>query len=284
MRAAADVVVPVAPRSREDLRAVLERMRGTLALAAGDTLTLVDNRGVGLARPEVLVATGVRSSYWARNRGAARGRAPWLVFLDADVTPQPGLLDALLTPPPAAGVGVLAGAVHDAPGARAAERYAALKAAMDQEALLARGRWAFAQTAHAAVRRSAFEAVGGFDGRVRSGGDADLCWRLRDAGWELEGRPDAVAVHANRARVPAMLAQRFRHGTGAAWLAGRWPGALPARHWPGLLRWGAARAGTGLAAAARGDRDAALLGLLDGPAVWAFELGRALPNRPLRRP
>jgi len=46
---------------------------------------------------------------------------------------------------------------------------------------------------------------------------------------------------------------------------------------------------TGVLAAARGDRDTALLGLLDGPAVWAFELGRLIPNRPrprlrIRRP
>jgi hypothetical protein len=38
------------------------------------------------------------------------------------------------------------------------------------------------------------------------------------------------------------------------------------------------RAGAGLAALARGDRDGAISGLLDGPAVWAFELGRLVPN------
>ena len=36
----------------------------------------------------------------------------------------------------------------------------------------------YAQTAHCAVRRSAFEAVGGFREDIRSGGDADLCFRL----------------------------------------------------------------------------------------------------------
>jgi len=118
---------------------------------------------------------------------------------------------------------------------------------------------------------------------VPSGGDADLCWRLRAAGWELASRPAAVVVHANRARLRAMLAQRFRHGAGAGWLARRWPGALPARRWPGLVRWGLMRALVGAQALARGDRDAATLGLLDGPAVWAFELGRLVPNRPMRR-
>lgn len=283
-RPSVDVVAPVAGDAAT-VRAVLARLRG-LRRGPGDTITVVDNRGVGVEDPDVLVATGVRTSYFARNAGAARGTAPWILFLDADVSAPPDLLDRLFDPPPSDTAGVLAGAVLDSdPGPRgpAAERYAHLKAAMSQETTLAedRGPWAFAQTANAAVRREAFAAAGGFRPEVRSGGDADLCWRLAAAGWTLERRPGAAVVHHNRATVRAMLGQRFRHGTGAAWLAAEHPGALPARRWPGLLWWGLRRAGTGLRAAARGDRDAALLGLLDGPAVWAFELGRRIPNRPL---
>jgi hypothetical protein len=58
---------------------------------------------------------------------------------------------------------------------------------------------------------------------------------------------------------------------------------MPGRRWPGLAWWSVRRAAAGVAALARGDRDGAICGLLDGPAVWAFELGRLVPNRPLRR-
>ena len=98
---------------------------------------------------------------------------------------------------------------------------------MSQEITLADDQWAFAQTANAAVRRKAFEQVGGFEAGVRSGGDADLCFRIRAAGWDLERREQAAVVHRNRQTVPRMLAQRARHGAGAAWLSERWPGALP---------------------------------------------------------
>jgi GT2 family glycosyltransferase len=292
-RPAVDVVIPVAG-SAADVADVVTRARG-LALAEGDTVTVVDNRGNGLlgahaaeggGSAEVLVADGVRSSYFARNAGAQRGSAPWLLFLDADVHAPPDLLDRLFADEPGPRTAILAGAVLDEPvGATGspAARYAELRHSMSQEVTLGHGRWAFAQTANGAVRREAFEAVGGFRERVRSGGDADLCWRLIAAGWEMERRSGAAVVHRNRATVAGMLRQRFRHGSGAGWLAREHAGAMPGRRWPGLAWWSVRRAAAGVAALARGDRDGAICGLLDGPAVWAFELGRLVPNRPLRR-
>jgi mycofactocin glycosyltransferase len=283
-RPAVDVVIPVAGDAAA-VAAVLSRARG-LQRGDGDTITVVDNRGTGLAEPDVLVADDVHTSYFARNAGARRGAAPWLLFLDADVFAPPHLLDRLFADEPAERTAVLAGAVVDEPagaGAPAAVRYAELRHSMSQEVTLGHGRWAFAQTANCAVRRDAFEAIGGFREDARSGGDADLCWRLAAAGWELERRSGAAVVHRNRATVGAMLRQRFRHGAGAGWLAREHPGAMPARRRPGLAWWSARRAAAGVGALARGDRDGAICGLLDGPAVWAFELGRLAPNRPLRR-
>ncbi|HEV7805194.1 MAG TPA: glycosyltransferase family 2 protein [Solirubrobacteraceae bacterium] len=290
-RPTVDVVLPFRG-SDEQLERVAEQL-ARLDLRRGDTVTIADNRAgaAGAQRGAVaIIAAGERqTSYHARNRGTARGQAPWLVFLDADVLPPSDLLERYFATPPADHVGILAGAVIDAPApegdtATAAERYAWLKSSMSQEITLASDEWAFAQTANAGVRRAAFEQVGGFEEGVRSGGDADLCFRIRAAGWTLERREDAAVVHRNRSTIPRMLAQRARHGAGAAWLAKRWPGALPRRRWPGLAWWSARRAVTGMLAALRRDRDAVLLGLLDGPAVWAFELGRLIPNRPRPRP
>ena len=277
--------------SEARLAVVLERL-SALELQPGDSVTVADNRPgaadrAGPGRVRVLGAGGLQTSYHARNRAAAQGAAPWLVFLDSDVLAPVDLLARYFEPLPGEQVGLLAGAVVDEEpspdGGTSAARYAWLKSSMSQEITLADDRFAFAQTANAAVRRAAFEQVGGFEERVRSGGDADLCFRVRAAGWTLERRERAAVVHHNRQTVPRMLAQRARHGAGAAWLSQRWPGALPRRRWPGLAWWSVRRAGAGALAAARGDRDAALLGLLDGPAVWAFELGRLIPNRPRPR-
>ena len=287
-RPSVDVVLPFSG-SDEQLELVVQRL-AALRLGPGDTVTIADNRpkaaGHNQAQVSILGAGELQTSYHARNRAAAQGTAPWIVFLDADVLPPPDLLDRYFATAPAQATGVLAGAVTDEqPPAHAppAPRYAWLKSSMSQETTLSHDGHAFAQTANAAIRREAFEQVGGFEPRIRSGGDADLCFRIRAAGWELERRPQAAAIHHNRQTIPRMLAQRARHGAGANWLAQRWPGALPRRRWPGLALWSLKRTAHGLNAAAHKDRDQALLGLLDGPAVWAFELGRLIPNRPRPR-
>ncbi|MEA2422652.1 MAG: hypothetical protein QOF55_1751, partial [Thermoleophilaceae bacterium] len=265
-------------------------MRRELALAAGDTLTVVDNRGLGVVAPELLVATGTRTSYFARNRGAEGGGGDWIVFLDADVEPPPGLIDRYFEPQPDECTAVLAGGVLDEPlehgaQATAAARYAVLRDWMSQENSLGAGPWAYAQTANCAVRRRAFEDVGGFRDHLRSGGDGDICFRLRAAGWSLEPRDGARVVHRSRRLLRAMLRQRARHGSGAAWLNREHPGSFPRRPWPGLAKWTVQSFGRAPLHALRGRRDDALLAVVDPLEQWAFELGRLAPNevRPRRR-
>lgn len=290
LRPEVDVVVPFAG-SDAALGALVARL-AELRLAPGDTVTVADNRPRAADRSHgrcrVVAAGDFRGSYHARNVGARGGSAPWILFLDADVQPIPDLADRLFDPPPAAGTGALAGGVIDQPppyeGRATARRYAWLKSSMSQEHTLGHAAGAFAQTANCAFRREAFDAVGGFADSARSGGDADLCLRLAASGWELEYRPAAGVVHVNRATIAGMLAQRARHGAGAAWIGSRHPGALPARSLPGVLRWSFGEVGAGLRARMRGDRDAALVHVLDGPAVLAFELGRRLPNRRVWQP
>jgi GT2 family glycosyltransferase len=292
VRVNADVVMPFHGTS-DGLEAAIARL-ARLRLVDGDTVTIVDNTRDGVERTaplppmvRVLHAPERQSSYHARNRGAADGRAPWIVFLDADVVPEPGLLDGYLAEEPGDTVGVLAGRVHDASasagrGETLAERYARLSRLLDQRNTLD-GRWPYAQTANCAVRRVAFAQAGGFVDDIRSGGDADLCFRLRDGGWALERREGAVVEHRGRDRLVALLGQRARHGSGAEWLAGRYPGFVTTRQsWPRL----ASRMAVGAVRAARcygaGDRDEAVVRLV-GPLTWAaFQVGRGLSNSVLQ--
>lgn len=281
-RPSVDVVVPFAGTDAA-LRSLLERLR-RLTLRDGDTLTVVDNRPPGAPSTDgVLRAPDRQSSYFARNRGVAARSNPWLLFIDADVIAPADLVERYFEREPGDSAGVLAGGIVDEPvepgGAGGpTARYSMLRGLMGQPNTLVAGRWAYAQTANCAVRREAFEQVGGFRDDLRSGGDADLCFRLTAAGWEIEPREDAAVVHQSRTTLRKLLRQQARHGSGAAWLAREYPGAFPRAKWPGLAKWTLQSLGTAAAAGARRRRDDALVATYDPLVKWAFELGRLFPN------
>jgi len=250
-----------------------------------DSLIVADNRSGAQDRwvgPVRVVAAGERPSpAYARNRGASFGTAPWLVFLDADVRPEPDLLSGYFRPLPRERTAVLVGAVHDERPSRettAAVRYAWLRRAMSHTHGLVNPRGPYGQTASLSVRRQAFEATGGFRPEARRGEDADLCFRLAASGWELEERLQAAVEHRNRRTISGLLRQRAMHGWSAAWLDRHYPGSFPRRRWGGLTVWSLRRVGDAAIGLARRDSDRALLGALDPLAVWAFELGRLLPS------
>lgn len=66
-----------------------------------------------------------------------------------------------------------------------------------------------------AIRKSAFESVGGFDASFfMYFEEVDLCYRLREAGWETHFAPAAIVTHvggaSTRKQRPAMLLQLYK--------------------------------------------------------------------------
>ena len=286
MRPRVDVIVPFrgSSESLQDLRRRLAR----LSLRAGDSVLVVDNtpgRDALSASDDgvrVLHAAERATPAYARNRGAARGSAEWLVFLDADTVPRPDLLDRYFDPPPAERTALIGGGVVDeaAPaGASLVARYAYLRQAMSQDDTFSFGEWGYPKTANVACRRAAFDAVGGFREQIRAAEDADLTYRLRSAGWEVERREDASVVHASRKTLREFVVQKAVWGAGGAWIARRYPGAVPLIGGAGVARWAARTIVGGLATAVRTrDRDAAILAVFRGLEALAWEFGRLLPN------
>jgi GT2 family glycosyltransferase len=285
MRPAISVIVPFVGANAE-LDALVERL-AALHTGPADQILVADNRPApapaGDGPVEVIAAAGRRSPAFARNAGARAARGEWLVFIDADTTPSPGLLDGYFEPAPSERVGLLGGGIVDVmrrPTLTA--RYVVSREKMDPRHARGHPHRPFFQTANCAVRREAFEQVGGFDSAARAAEDADLCWRLEDAGWRLEPRPRAVVEHHARESVGALMRQLAQHGTGVAWLNRRYPGSDPPpglrelagrlRHYP-RTAWRRARAG---------EREEALFVLLDLLALYAYDAGRLRSNAPRR--
>jgi GT2 family glycosyltransferase len=90
-----------------------------------------------------------------------------------------------------------------------------------------------------AFRKSALEAVGGFDPQFRTAGDdVDICWRMLHQGFKLGFNPGAVVWHRRRRTVRSYFRQQLGYGRAEAMLERKWPEKYsPAGHvgWGGRL-------------------------------------------------
>lgn len=276
------VVVPFAGDAAA-ARSMLDAL-GQLRTAAGDEVVVVDNSPVpSVAVAEegpvrIVRAIAERSSYHARNAGAIATSGEWLLFTDGDCVPLPDLLDEYFVSAPNGGSGALAGEVIGDPSQRPlAARWARARARLSQSRSLEHPFRPYASTANLLVRRTAFEAVGGFTEGIRSGGDADFCWRLADAGWSIELRERAFVWHRHPETVSAMLRQAFRYGGSQAWLERRYPDSLPGGSASRYLGETTRKAAT---CVLRGEWEEARFCALDVASFLAEAAGRRSANRP----
>ena len=181
-----------------------------------------------------VIALGVNRGFGAAvNLVAAGSATPWLIAANADVALRPGALTALLAAGRDPRAGAVApklilpgGAVQDSVGPLPSPTQA-LELALGLHRLLpgrgARrclpGQWdperarevPWAIAALLLLRRSAFDAVGGFDERQwMYAEDLDLGWRLRQAGWTTRYEPTAVVDHASGAATALAFGDRRR--------------------------------------------------------------------------
>lgn len=171
----------------------------------------------------------------ARNRGAREARGEIMAFTDADCVPRPDWIEALLREfdEGVAGVGgtygianpenLLAAVVHE----EIAWRHARFGREVD-----------FLGSFNVAYRKSAFEAVGGFDESFTqaSAEDNDLAYRLVDAGGVLRFTPKAVVDHYHPERLWPYLRTQFRHGYWRVKLYRKHPGrARRGDHYAGAV-------------------------------------------------
>ena len=218
-------VVVVSFEARETLLAGLGALRAHASFPL--ELVVVDNAStdgsadaVRARHPEALVIANAENVGFARacNQGWRASRAPHVLFLNPDAEVTPGAVETLarlLESRPAVGAAGPRTRGSDGtiqvstgpdltPLAELRQRRLVLGVARREAHALAQAEALHAREHEPAwvsgsclvARRTALEAVGGFDERFfLYEEDADLCRRLREAGWRVVFTPEAEVKH-----------------------------------------------------------------------------------------
>src|SRR6478735_9476576 len=164
----------------------------------------------------------------ARNTGLAACETDFVAFLDSDVVPRRGWLEALLghfCDPTVALVAPRIIGLREPEGLVA--RYEAVRSSLDlgqrEAPVVPYGTVSYVPSAAIICRRSVLGEVGGFDETMKSGEDVDLCWRFIEAGARLRYEPIAMVAHEHRTNMWDWLSRKAFYGSSAAPLATRHP-------------------------------------------------------------
>ena len=164
----------------------------------------------------------------ARNTGLAACRTGYVAFLDSDVVPRRGWLEALLghfcDPTVALAAPRIVGLAHTD---HLVARYEAVRSSLDlghrEAPVIPYTTVSYVPSAAIICRTSALRDIGGFDETLRSGEDVDLCWRLVEAGARLRYEPIAQVAHDHRTELRDWVARKAFYGGSAAPLSVRHP-------------------------------------------------------------
>jgi mycofactocin system glycosyltransferase len=183
------------------------------------------------ARCEVRVLRHARSRgpAAARNTGLRACDTDFVAFLDSDVVPRRGWMEALLghfCDPAVALVAPRIISLNEPDNLVA--RYEAVRSSLDlgmrEAPVVPYGTVSYVPSAAIICRRSALTEVGGFDETMESGEDVDLCWRFIEAGARLRYEPIALVGHEHRTQLREWFQRKAFYGQSAAPLAVRHPG------------------------------------------------------------
>jgi mycofactocin system glycosyltransferase len=164
----------------------------------------------------------------ARNTGLAACGTDYVAFLDSDVVPRRGWLEALLGHFCDPAVALVAPRIVGlAQTENMVARYEAVRSSLDlgqrEAPVVPYGPVSYVPSAAMICRTSALKDMGGFDETMPSGEDVDLCWRFIESGARLRYEPIALVAHEHRTRLRPWLSRKAFYGTSAAPLAIRHP-------------------------------------------------------------
>jgi mycofactocin glycosyltransferase len=164
----------------------------------------------------------------ARNTGLAACKTGYVAFLDSDVVPRRGWLEALLGHFCDPTVALVAPRIVGLSQTdHLVARYEAVRSSLDlghrEAPVVPYTSVSYVPSAAIICRTSVLRDITGFDETLRSGEDVDLCWRLVEAGARLRYEPIAQVAHDHRTDLRDWITRKAFYGGSAAPLSVRHP-------------------------------------------------------------
>ncbi len=146
----------------------------------------------------------------ARRKGVKKSSSEIVVIIDADEILEEDFLEKLVKPFEDEDVGAVGGMLKSEGEGWVTEAYGALNEAF--YVLRAEGEEAdWIQGGCSAYRREALEKVGGL-AKEKVSADKDISWKLRDQGWKVLLRREAVAHHKDPQTLGSVMGREFDIG------------------------------------------------------------------------
>ena len=210
-----------------------------------DTREVLESVDLGMV-PKIVELPGLGAAA-ARNRGAASATGELLLFVDDDVVPQPGMLDAHVASHTVRGRSAVVGLYPYAPDMSVNPLdffirdwwHSRFEALADPTHTFT---YRDCLTGNLSLPRREFEAVGGFDEAFQKDGreDYDLGARLLKSGAQIRLAPDALAYHYPINRPKSLLGKRLTFGRADIYFAQKHPEVfwtLPISHYCRRTGW-----------------------------------------------
>jgi len=143
----------------------------------------------------------------ARNAGLRIARNPVVAFIDADCTAAPDWLSHLVPRLEDPSVGVAGGKILAARPCNAIEEFG--EWLHDHARSIETFKPPYAITPNWASRREVLEQLGGFDEQLRRTEDADLSYRMLEAGYRIVYEERAVVYQRNKSTRRALFCEGF---------------------------------------------------------------------------
>jgi mycofactocin glycosyltransferase len=224
------VVIPVRDNAY-GLHRLVASLRGLRIIVVDDgSSTPIERDDFAGQHPDIEVLRHGQSKgpAAARNTGLAACKTGFVAFLDSDVVPRRGWLEALLGHFCDPTVALVAPRIVGlAQTDHLVARYEAVRSSLDlgqrEAPVIPYTSVSYVPSAAIICRTAKLREIGGFDETLRSGEDVDLCWRLVEAGARLRYEPIAQVGHDHRTQLRDWIARKAFYGGSAAPLSVRHP-------------------------------------------------------------